>query len=149
MTEQLHQADKNYSRPIMIDVAGDERFYSQYVPMLGMSRHVNNTTLSYKDYRDLVNHPQAFGTPRFFCLDVDSNRTRHQTSSTSLLNQVENKLLLNQNKSVFRFTLHFQQVVEGWDIGKHSPSMAKQLAPPNESWQSINLIKRSALLKIG
>ncbi len=53
-SEQTRDADRVFesTRPIMADVIGDERVYSRHIDMLGVSRHVTNTSLDYRSYRD-------------------------------------------------------------------------------------------------
>ncbi|MFQ5731805.1 MAG: hypothetical protein ACE5KM_07610 [Planctomycetaceae bacterium] len=50
--DRVRRADRRFARPIMGDVAGIERIYSRYLPMLGTSRHALHTSLSLKQYRD-------------------------------------------------------------------------------------------------
>ena len=51
--DQVQTADRNFDRPIAVEViGGEERAMSRRVPLLGMSRHVANTTFSYKQKRD-------------------------------------------------------------------------------------------------
>ncbi|VAX41663.1 FIG00927013: hypothetical protein [hydrothermal vent metagenome] len=81
--QQIHQADRNYSRPIMIDVSGDERFFSQHVSMLGVSRHVSNTTLPYKEYRDWIISRRRLARPGSFAwtwiqTEPNSTQARHR-----------------------------------------------------------------------
>jgi len=49
---QLRPADGAYRRPILADVAGSEYAFSRHVDMLAESRHITNTAISYRDYRD-------------------------------------------------------------------------------------------------
>lgn len=49
---QLRPADSAYRRPIIADVAGSEYAFSRHVDLLAESRHITNTAISYRDYRD-------------------------------------------------------------------------------------------------
>lgn len=49
---QLRPADGAYRRPIIADVAGSEYAFSRHVDLLAESRHITNTAISYRDYRD-------------------------------------------------------------------------------------------------
>ena len=51
--DQVQTADRNFDRPIAVEViGGEERSMSRRVPLLGMSRHVANTTFGYKQKRE-------------------------------------------------------------------------------------------------
>lgn len=49
---QLRAADAAYRRPILADVTGSEYAFSRHVDLLAESRHITNTAISYRDYRD-------------------------------------------------------------------------------------------------
>jgi hypothetical protein len=55
--EQIRNADRLFERPLMGDVAGLERTYSQHFDMLGVHRPAVQTSFSPKHYRDwLIEH---------------------------------------------------------------------------------------------
>jgi hypothetical protein len=49
---QLRAADAAYGRPVQADVTGSEYAFSRHVDLLAESRHITNTAISYRDYRD-------------------------------------------------------------------------------------------------
>lgn len=49
---QVRAADGAFRRPMIADVAGSEYAFSRHVDLLGESRHITNTAISYRDYRD-------------------------------------------------------------------------------------------------
>ncbi|MEX2285700.1 MAG: hypothetical protein WD648_01345 [Planctomycetaceae bacterium] len=60
--DQTQSADP-MQRPIMADVAAEERIFSRHVPMLGASRHIVNTTLDFKQYREWLIQKQRLARP--------------------------------------------------------------------------------------
>lgn len=50
--KQLMSADRRLNRPLAADVIGDERAFSRLVPVLGISRTVQQTSLDFGRYRD-------------------------------------------------------------------------------------------------
>lgn len=64
-TEQIQSADKSH-RPIAGDVLSAERVYSRHLSMLGVSRHVLNTTFSIRDYRDWLIQKRKMALPGTF-----------------------------------------------------------------------------------
>lgn len=65
-TGRIRQADRVYDRPILGDVAGDERIYSRHIGMLGLSRHVLHTGFSLKQYRNWLIQKQRLSRPGTF-----------------------------------------------------------------------------------
>ncbi len=63
---QVQSADRDRHRPIMADVTGGERIYSRHVSMIGSSRHVLNSGLSFKAYRDSLDQRRKLARPGSF-----------------------------------------------------------------------------------
>lgn len=51
-SEQVRNADRQRKRPLMADVATEEKTFSRQISMLGVSRHVLHTNFTPKMYRD-------------------------------------------------------------------------------------------------
>ncbi len=65
--EQIRSADRNYRRPVMVDiVGGQERIVSRHVPMLGLSRHINHTTIAPKTFRNWLVQKKKQARPGTF-----------------------------------------------------------------------------------
>jgi hypothetical protein len=65
--EQVRNADRLYKRPLAVDVVGgDERLLSRRVPLLGLSRHVANTSLDYKQLREWLLQKRKLARPGSF-----------------------------------------------------------------------------------
>jgi hypothetical protein len=65
--EQVRNADRQYKRPLAVDVVGgDERLLSRRVPLLGLSRHVANTSLDYKQLREWLLQKRKLARPGSF-----------------------------------------------------------------------------------
>ncbi len=64
---QLQEADRRLRRPIAIDVQEDERWFSRQVDMLGVSRHVLQTSISLRQYRDWLIQRRSIARPGTFC----------------------------------------------------------------------------------
>lgn len=64
--DQIRRADSNIDRPIMGDVLGNERVYSRHFSMLGVSRHVLNTTVELKTYRNWLLQKRKLARPGSF-----------------------------------------------------------------------------------
>ena len=62
---QVQSADRERHRPIMIDVTGAERIYSRHA-MLGTSRHMFNSTMSFKAYRESLDQHRKLARPGTF-----------------------------------------------------------------------------------
>ncbi|TXT21905.1 MAG: hypothetical protein FD138_3939, partial [Planctomycetota bacterium] len=60
---QVQSADRERHRPIMIDVTGGERIYSRHMQMLGTSRHMFNSTMSFKSYRESLDQHRKLARP--------------------------------------------------------------------------------------
>lgn len=65
-TGKIKQADERFARPILGDVAGDERVLSRHISMMGMSRHVLHTGFSLKQYRDFLVQKDRLARPGTF-----------------------------------------------------------------------------------
>jgi hypothetical protein len=65
--EQVRAADRRRNRPIMAEVTEQERLFSRDVQLLGLSRHVLQTTLSLPDYRDWLAEHRALARPGAYC----------------------------------------------------------------------------------
>ncbi|GDY09494.1 hypothetical protein LBMAG52_29800 [Planctomycetia bacterium] len=63
---QVKSADRERHRPIMIDVTGGERIYSRNTEMLGTSRHMFNSTMSFKTYRESLDQHRKLARPGTF-----------------------------------------------------------------------------------
>lgn len=63
---QVQSADRERHRPLMIDVTGGERIYSRHVSMLGTSRHMFNSTMSFKSYRESLDQHRKLARPGTF-----------------------------------------------------------------------------------
>jgi len=73
--EQLEFADRRRIRPLAVDVASDERYFSRDIDLLGISRHPLQTTLTLDDYRRWLVDRKSLARPGAFCwtwLQVDS-----------------------------------------------------------------------------
>lgn len=64
--EQIEFADRRRTRPIAADVAEDEWSYSRDLKLLGISRHIVQTTLSFSDYRDWMIERRSRARPGAF-----------------------------------------------------------------------------------
>ncbi|HVV98731.1 MAG TPA: hypothetical protein VHB77_00240, partial [Planctomycetaceae bacterium] len=64
--EQLLSADRRLHRPLLGEVTGLERVYSQMLNMFGMSRRVDQTSLEYPVYRDWLVERQKQSKPGSF-----------------------------------------------------------------------------------
>lgn len=64
--DQVRDADQQYRRPIAADVVDDERAFSRQLSMLGLSRHVLNSTLTLRDHRDWLEAHRASARPGAF-----------------------------------------------------------------------------------
>ncbi|GAB4150988.1 MAG: hypothetical protein Tsb009_26150 [Planctomycetaceae bacterium] len=64
--DDIRRADAGVERPIMGDVLGLERIYSRHLPLLGVSRHILNTSLGFKQYRDWLIQKQKLARPGNF-----------------------------------------------------------------------------------
>ncbi|QDT63171.1 hypothetical protein [Calycomorphotria hydatis] len=63
---QIRQADSQFDRPLLADVADGERVYSRYLDMLAASRHITHTTFGYKDYVDWLQEKRRTARPGTF-----------------------------------------------------------------------------------
>lgn len=64
--KQLLTADRRLHRPLMASVTGGERAFARLVPMLGVSRPVQGTSLDYARYRDWLADRQLAARPGSF-----------------------------------------------------------------------------------
>ncbi|MCH8828802.1 MAG: hypothetical protein IID45_04415, partial [Planctomycetes bacterium] len=64
--DNVRQADAVTDRPVMGDVVGSERIYSRHISMLGVSRHMLNTSFSFKQYRDWLIQKRTTARPGSF-----------------------------------------------------------------------------------
>ena len=62
---QVQSADRERHRPIMIDVTGGERIYSRHA-LLGTSRHMFNSMMSFKTYRESLDQHRKLARPGTF-----------------------------------------------------------------------------------
>ena len=65
-TGKIQQADERYGRPILGDVAGDERVLSRHISLMGLSRHVLHTGFSFKRYRNFLVQKRRLARPGTF-----------------------------------------------------------------------------------
>lgn len=65
---QVQSADRDRHRPILLDVTGGERIYSRHVSMLGASRHVLNSGMTFKTYREALDQHRKLARPGTFWL---------------------------------------------------------------------------------
>ena len=63
---QVKSADRERHRPIMIDVTGGERIYSRNTEMLGTSRHMFNSMMTFKTYRESLDQHRKLARPGTF-----------------------------------------------------------------------------------
>lgn len=64
--DRLRRRDRVYDRPILADVAGDEAVFSRHVSMLGVSRHMLQTSFSFRQYRDWLIQKRRLARPGSF-----------------------------------------------------------------------------------
>jgi len=64
--QHVQQADRLFDRPILGDVAGEERIFSRHISLLGLSRHVLQTDFSLKQYRDWLIQKRNLARPGSF-----------------------------------------------------------------------------------
>lgn len=64
--DQIKDADRKLSRPLLADITGLEKIYSRYIPLMGLSRPVLNSSLGYRDYRDWLTERQKLARPGTF-----------------------------------------------------------------------------------
>lgn len=64
---QIRDADRRFKRPLAADMADDERIASRHLDMIGLSRHVLNTSLSLSNYRDDMIRRRERAWPGTFC----------------------------------------------------------------------------------
>lgn len=65
--DRIHKADRLLDRPILGDVAGEERIYSRHIGLLGFSRHVLHTSFTLRQYRDWLVQKRRLARPGSFC----------------------------------------------------------------------------------
>lgn len=63
---QIRSADRKFRRPLMADVAGAERVFSRHVGLLGVSRHLFQTGLEFREYRDWLIQRRKLARPGSF-----------------------------------------------------------------------------------
>ncbi len=61
--DQIRNADQKFKRPLMADVAGNERAISRQIPMMGMSRHILHGPLSPRIYRQWLTEHKNVAQP--------------------------------------------------------------------------------------
>ncbi len=61
--EQVRHADRSIRRPITGDVAENEQMFSRDFDLLSSSRHMLNTSFSFKDYRDWLVQKRQLANP--------------------------------------------------------------------------------------
>ncbi len=67
-TKQIRNADRRFNqRPIAADVIENERPYSRYVDMVGISRHVVGTSTSFIEYLEFLIQRRDLAWPDTFC----------------------------------------------------------------------------------
>lgn len=65
--EQIRGADRNFRRPVMVDIlGGEERIVSRHDFLLGLSRHIDHTTFSPKAFRNWLVQKQKLARPGTF-----------------------------------------------------------------------------------
>lgn len=52
----VHAADSLFERPALADVTGGTYAFSNHIDMLAVSRHITNTSVGYRHYRDWLRH---------------------------------------------------------------------------------------------
>jgi hypothetical protein len=62
-TEQLQDADRRYSRPLLGDASGHIRHFHRHVPLLGVSRHIPHTSLSPVEYAEFLEQRRLQALP--------------------------------------------------------------------------------------
>jgi hypothetical protein len=66
-SNQIRDADRTVRRPLAADMASDERIASRHLDLVGLSRHVLNSGLSFIDYRDEIIARRNRAWPGTFC----------------------------------------------------------------------------------
>lgn len=66
-TNQVRDADRAYKRPLAADIADDERIASRHLDMVGLSRHVLNSSVTLSDFRDEIIRRRERAWPGTFC----------------------------------------------------------------------------------
>lgn len=56
---RVHAADSLFERPALADVIGGTYAFSNHIDMLAVSRHITNTSVGYRHYRDWLRHRRA------------------------------------------------------------------------------------------
>ena len=64
--DQIRSADRHFRRPLMADVIGGERLISRHLSMVGVSRHVLNSSFSFSHYRDWLEEERKQARPGSF-----------------------------------------------------------------------------------
>ena len=92
----VRNADRQFQRPIMADITGDERVYSRHLEMTGFSRHVIHTNHSFKEYRNWLMQRRKLARPGSFLwtwiqteTDVLNAAWRERAGRTPLLVEPE------------------------------------------------------------
>ncbi len=93
---QIRSADRRLNRPLMADVTGLEHVYSRHVDLLGISRHVINTSFPLKQYRDWLSPERRLTRPGSFVWTwiqtepaVAHSRWRHAANKTPMVIEPE------------------------------------------------------------
>ena len=64
---QVEEADRQLRRPLAGDVADDERYFSRYLGMVGISRHVVGSSFPLDDYGTWLSQRRGFARPGSHC----------------------------------------------------------------------------------
>lgn len=93
-SNQIRNADRDFRRPIIVDVVGNERMISREIPMLSMSRHALNTSFSLRQYRDwLIERRPLPGSFPWTWIQTEPSQSnadwREQSRTTSVVVEPE------------------------------------------------------------
>ena len=64
--KQIRNADHYANRPILADVSGEERLYSRYLSMMGVSRHLLHSDFSFERYQQWLQRKRKLARPGAF-----------------------------------------------------------------------------------
>lgn len=99
--DQVQSADHDRHRPILADVVGGERVFSRHVAMLGSSRHILNSSSTFKSYREWLDQRRKVARPGTFLFTwlptepmPDVARQRHEAGRIPMIVEPEQLRLL-------------------------------------------------------
>ncbi len=97
--EQIRSADRNFHRPVMVDIlGGEERIVSRHDFLLGLSRHINHTTFSPKAFRNWLVQKHKLARPGTFVWTWI--QTEPSASSMGLRDPAENSPIVIEPEQI-------------------------------------------------